>query len=86
MKKKYKKPELLIENFILSDYVASCGVIVTFSQSGNCGKPSGVDPNFWDMGLFSGGNGCSMNIENADGGTVGVCYHNSAESMMVFTS
>lgn len=84
MKKEYKKPELLIENFILSDYVASCGIVIAFSAA-KCSVPDGMtDLNLWHKGLFNSTWECEADIAANDG--LGICYHGQSDSIRAFTS
>lgn len=37
MKKRYIKPAVAVENFILSDRVSACGALITYAPNGSCG-------------------------------------------------
>lgn len=81
MKKIYNKPEICIENFLLSEMIASCSFTVTASTTETCATNIDEDVlmNAWKaLGLFS--SGCKDSVETGDkliwAGTK-LCYHTS---------
>lgn len=91
MKKSYVKPELLIENFILSDFIADCtytGVTFSNAEGSSCSAPT--DPTVYGMwldGVFAEGNCPSVNIDtNPDIFAGSICYHNQNGGIAVFGS
>lgn len=82
MKKRYSKPELAVENFIVEQYMAAgCNVITSdFRDPDSCGYNTGVD----DDKLFNLSGVC--NVEPGTGGLYDkFCYHNPADNA-VFAS
>ena len=75
MKKEYKKPEILFENFALSTSIAAeCEVIVAATR-GTCGYPIRGETVF-----MSTETGCSTGPQTTDGSGDGaahdsICYH-----------
>ena len=81
MKKSYQKPEICIENFLLSEMIASCEYQLTMQTSGNCATNVSEDAimSGWkELGLFNAG--CTEEVsEGMDlvwPGTK-LCYHTS---------
>lgn len=83
MKKKYEKPEMIIENFILGDRISSCTSSDPVFQGGCTVE---IDENVLDgfratrPNIFS--SSCSDSVSgaidvNGDGGA-DVCYHTSS--------
>ena len=81
-KKKYEKPQILIENFKLTQSVArSCEVQANFNE-GACGVKYWIYNN-----VFTGySGGCTQKV--ADGSPIvdGLCYSLHDDSFNVFTS
>lgn len=88
MKKQYKKPEIYIEEFILSDYIAACGTIITFSGGENsmCEVRGDFIDQFWkDLPIFDNSGKCEISTTGPEyAGTI--CYHSGTASYQVFTS
>lgn len=90
MKKTYQKPEVCVENFLLSEMIASCDYRITAQTSSNCATNVDEDTlmNGWKaLGLFSDGS-CTDQVGYGDEliweGTK-LCYHTSS-STNVFSS
>ena len=83
MKKKYVKPQIVIENFSLSETIAAgCEVIIDTQASGQCGADFGGD-----MIFITGYTGCQdWEVEPDDGQFNGICYHVPIESKNLFNS
>lgn len=62
MKKKYEKPGIHIESFLVSEQVAlACGTIMNYGQDGNCSLI--IDEDNQIPNVFSDGN-CSVDVDN----------------------
>ncbi len=82
MKKKYVKPQIIIENFSLSETIAAgCEVIVDTHSSGQCGLDFGGDAIF-----LTGIQGCKIQVTEDDGLNNGMCYHVPIETNNLFNS
>ena len=83
MKRAYLKPEISIENFLLSDRIANCtSADPAFSNGCSIEVASNVLQGFQALGLFNSGMSCSKEASgkfdlNGDG-NVDVCYHTSS--------
>lgn len=74
--KKYVKPELIIENFELSQHIASCDYDLdenTFSDVG-CAFTGVEEGSGQSISIFNDGNICNVEPE-------GYCYHGSTGAM-----
>lgn len=87
MKKEYQKPQMVVENFMLSDYIAACTNQITFSTGcentlvGEAGDYIGL---MIQIGYF--GNDCQRYIpDGADMNGIW-CYHNTSGTYQVFAS
>ena len=81
MKNAYTKPEIAVENFMLSEYIASCDP--------SFGNNMDVSIEDWinGFGLFTSDGECSMIVppgQDIDLGGIKICYHTS--SNVVFSS
>ena len=84
MKKQYTKPEIMFEDFSLTENIASgCEIIVPTPNSGKCGY------------AYEGGNGATMftttvtgceDIQVDDDEANGFCYHDPISSNNLFNS
>ena len=88
MKKKYEKPGLYVENFALSQAIATpCGA----KPNGSLGKPSYADQGScgWDMGNFivwvETVNSPCNDYEDANTVVDGVCYNNPSPGNAIFS-
>lgn len=89
MKKQYSKPGIIIEDFRLSQNIASC-----WSEPGgnSLGKPSHWDKSScgWDMGNMivwtTSTKDCTSFDIPADGEIDGVCYNNPSGGNSIFSS
>lgn len=95
MKKVYQKPQLLIENFMVSDYIATCTDNITFSNNTQCQDSYFSDEvasslQLWaTMGYFQDSSSCNqvMSLEDfveSFGGEL--CLHNPTGQYRVFSS
>ena len=82
MKRSYQKPEICIENFLLSEMIASCEYRITMQTSGNCATNVSEDTilSGWkELGLFDD-TSCMDLVPDGMGfewaGTK-LCYHTS---------
>ena len=81
MKKIYKKPVIMFEDFSLSVSIAGdCGIIIDSHASGNCGMIMGEDRVFME-----GINGCDGDW-GVDGVYNNICYHNPVDGNDLFNS
>ena len=65
MRKVYKKPEMYIENFEVSEFIAgSCGIDLGFSADKNTGSCKSYD--FGGINLFGGQIGCGYDYYTFD--------------------
>lgn len=95
MKKQYSKPGIIIEDFKISQHIASCGVPHQ-SQWGTplSGSPTSCawkDPFgsnvFANTTMGAGGNPCTHLQLTEDKGKFGMyCYNNPADALAVFGS
>lgn len=97
MKKEYKKPQLMVENFMVSDFIAACADMLTFADNSQCQGYSVSDDlqQFLDglkygLGYFTDAQtGCAEFMTqdeffDAFGGEV--CKHNPTGGYQVFAS
>lgn len=86
MKKVYKKPMFLVENFLLSDYVAACTYDINFSST-DCNNVYDSEGNvfFWlTNGIFA--DGCGIHYSETDISEE-ICYHTpTSGKISVFNS
>lgn len=87
MKKQYVKPTMLVEDFVLNDYIAACNLRVNFNQ-GVCAPPSGMsfnEKNMWQHNTFLLEVNCeqSTNGPEFDGA---YCYHTPTGTNVLATS
>ena len=87
MKKLYVKPQVAIEDFILSENIASCTEKINLTTSQGCGNNANwaeeVNKSF---GYFGDGTGLSCNSGLTEGFSWnGSCYHTST-GIKVFSS
>lgn len=81
MRKKYQKPELYYESFMLSQSIASgCEGIANFAENQCSVTLSGPG---YELSLFHDSQICSDSPPNPDDY---LCYHAPAENMNVFSS
>ena len=80
MKKRYEKPDIMFDNFTMSESVARCEEKANFAR-GVCGVEMG--PN-WIM--FTDELGSSCNFIQKDLEYNGLCYHVPYDSNNVFNS
>ncbi len=84
MKRAYLKPEISIENFLLSDRIANCTTSEDPAFSGGCiiEVTPEVLAGFQAVGLFNSTVGCSKMANGAidlnGDNKVDVCYHTSS--------
>lgn len=82
MKKIYRKPEIMFENFAIATSIASgCGTITKLMGENACGYQP---PRFTEVVFTSEISQCT-NIED-DGDYNGICYHNPTDGFDLFTS
>lgn len=89
MKKVYKKPLVILENFSLSTSIAGDCEVKTDTQSRNtCGMDfSGITVFLDTMAGCSGDDDIPITSENGDGESDdGICYHVSSNGYNLFTS
>lgn len=91
MKKKYEKPSLVVENFMVSDYIAACDNDITFAiecSNDLSGDAARLIELLMNAGGFSEGNSaCTLDIPDGWESEYGmVCYHNTAGTILVFAS
>lgn len=87
MKKLYIKPQVAIENFILSENIASCAEKISFTTSAGCGNNANwVEELNKSFGYFGDSTGlnCSSSLDSGFSWN-GSCYHTSTGSS-VFSS
>lgn len=87
MKKEYQKPQMAVENFILSDYIAACDTKMTFSL--NCTLPDGP-AGTWiqfviDDGGFESTEVCQTPMDDESFSGI-ICKHNTTGTVQVFAS
>ncbi len=81
MKRAYKKPEIMFEDFSLSVNIASCDVSTNFAKN--------VCKYEWtpSKGLFlEGMNLCDIKIADGDPAYNGICYHQPVADSQLFSS
>lgn len=83
MKKTYKKPVAIIENFTLNTSIAGdCGIKTYTPNSGTCGiEQEGLGTVF-----MTGMAGCSFQVSVDDGSYNGFCYHVPIDDNKLFNS
>lgn len=83
MKKVYKKPVAIVEDFSLSTSIANgCDVKIDTANSGNCGIDFGGDIIF-----LTGISACKdFEVSPDDGQYNGICYHVPTETSDMFNS
>lgn len=93
MKRNYEKPMMIVENFLLSDYIASCEFTITFTSGCENYGVQGDNPNVVGLlqqqmmfGAFNSAHACGLVYAEGDmiGGTI--CYHTSTGDVTAFTS
>lgn len=93
MKKEYEKPQMMVENFMVSDFIASCNDMLTFADNSQCegyNVSAGLEEFLGGLryeGYFT--TGCSEVLTQDDffaiyGGQV--CKHNPTGGYQVFAS
>lgn len=89
MKKPYQKPQLCVENFLLSEMIASCAYRITVQTTDNCATNISEDilmAGWKELGLFT--TGCQDVVQEGQdliwSGTK-LCYHTS-QGTSVFSS
>ena len=81
MKKTYKKPVIMFEDFSISVSIAGdCGIIIDTQASGQCAMHMGADRVF--MGTVGGCDG----DWGVDGVYNNICYHNPIDGNDLFNS
>ena len=82
MRKQYSKPEIMFEDFSLSESIAAgCNVIVPQPGSNECGWPmEGTNKVMFLVGM----NGCTRQVD--DNINNGFCYHVPLEGSLLFNS
>ncbi len=84
MKKLYSKPEIIFEDFTLSENIAgNCGTIVNNSSENVCGYLADRDPTAQAV-FMSTISGC-VRFED-DGDYNGICYHVPIDANNLFNS
>lgn len=95
MKKKYQKPGMVVENFMVSDYIASCTDILTFSNNEQCTgndlslEMVGIIGNSLALGYFNESGVCveTLSAEELESAFEGkVCYHTPSGTLTLFSS
>lgn len=89
MKELYRKPQLHIEHFALSQSIASCAGVT--GGGSTLGKPAHWSKATcgWDLGgwvVWAEANSCSDEIVGVDEEIDGVCYNNPSGSVVAFSS
>lgn len=86
MKKVYTKPEIAVENFFLSERIASCaGTTVTYVTTASCANNADiVDELHRLLGIFADSSNCSeipeSGVDIDFGGGLKVCLHQSTSN------
>ena len=83
MKKTYVKPEVMVENFVLSDYIASCDP----SFGNNMNLDNWINDIKGFFGLFTSDYACGITPDTGvdmDLGGISLCYHTSTN--VIFSS
>lgn len=81
MKKIYSKPEILFEDFSMSDSIAAgCEVTTDLQNAGNCGYKFGKGTVFLDTVQA-----CTYKVTDGDAYD-GFCYHNPSVTYNLFNS
>lgn len=83
MKKKYEKPLIAVENYVLSQAIASCSTRIGFNSSAcvfdDEDAPDGFR-NLAGIGCFAADGECDFQPNIGDEHD-GICYHTSANAM-----
>lgn len=83
MKKKYEKPLIAVENYVLSQAIASCSTRIGFNSSAcvfdDEDAPDGFR-NLAGIGYFTADGKCHFKPDTADVYD-NICYHTSANAM-----
>lgn len=87
MKKLYKKPEIVFEDFTLSTSIAGdCDKIVGNPTKGACGVPGSDGVNLFSASV-TGPAGCMEDWESSFGDSYdGFCYYNPSDDKLLFNS
>lgn len=86
MKKVYRKPEIAIENFLLSERIAACDTTtVTYTTTAKCANNADiVDELNRLLGIFSNSANCTdipdSGVDLDFGGGLKVCVHQSTSN------
>ena len=86
MKKKYEKPLIAVENYVLTQTIADCGVKIGFADSDCVIDDNDAPRGFRDLaniGYFTA-SGCDYEPPSNPDGYDKICYHTQAA--MLFTS
>ena len=86
MKKKYEKPLIAVENYVLTQTIADCGVKIGFADSDCVIDDNDTPRGFRDLasiGYFTA-SGCRFELSSNEDGYDKICYHTQAA--MLFTS
>lgn len=88
MKKKYEKPLIAVENYVLTQTIADCGVKIGFADRYCVIDDNDAPRGFRDLasiGYFTAsGSGCFFEPSSNQDGYDKICYHTQAA--MLFTS
>ena len=83
MRKQYSKPEIMFEDFSLSESIAAgCNVIIPEPVSDECGWPLEGSNN--KVMFLVSMNGCNRQVD--DNINNGFCYHVPVDGSMLFNS
>lgn len=91
MKKTYQKPAIVIENFMLTEMIASCAFSVNIQTNNNCATNLGESTlmDAWkQIGLFNSDDKCEDQVEEGtelNWAGDKLCYQTS-QGMNVFSS
>ena len=87
MKKIYTKPEILFEDFAMSDSIAAgCEVITDTPNAGNCGVSFGKGRVLFLDGMSLCTRPVKDGVPDADGLYDGYCYHVPSQLNNLFNS
>lgn len=85
MKREYRKPEIMFEDFTLSTNIASgCELKINNQVSGTCGYPYEGGGGTTLFTAAAGSDVCNIPIE--DSASNGFCYHVPIDTYNVFNS
>lgn len=87
MKKEYKKPQVIIESFVLNaNLAANCMQTINLPSQFTCGIPAedGSGLNIFSPDLD--GSNCVIPGESGDAMYDGLCYHVPTEGLQLFNS